>query len=150
MLPIWRLPALVTEDGNMTRLELSKDIAKAVRETYNAKYGSIFLETLIRTLAKYASAYAISGLTAQSSDNELAGMLAGLAAKVTFDATECADIRMERYLPAKAWIGVLNLPPDTHTVTINYYSGSSRIKSGLKTIRADIGRLDLVEGVCLQ
>jgi hypothetical protein len=141
---------LVTENGEKINLELLEDIGLAVQETYNARYSSVFIKTLIRVIVKYASVYVIAAATAESSDNEFAGTLAALAAKVTFDATERADIRMERYLPAKAWIGALNLEPGAHTLTINYYSGSNKIGSEEKTVQAETGRLNLLEGVCLK
>lgn len=141
---------LVTGGGERINLELLEDIAKAVEETYNAKYNTVFLKTLIRVIVKYASVYVIAEAAAQSSESELAGSLAALAAKVTFDATESADIRMERYLPAKAWIGAVDLEPGAHTITINYYSGSKKIASEERTIQAETGRLNLLEGICLK
>jgi hypothetical protein len=140
---------LVTGKGESIKLELLEDIGKAVQETYNAKYSSVFIKTLIRVIVKYASVYAIAA-AAESNGNESAGTLAAILAKVTFDATERADIRMERYLPAKAWIGAVNLEPGAHTVTINYYSGSNKIKSEEKTVQAEAGRLNLLEGICLK
>ena len=141
---------LVTADGKKIELELLEDMGKAVQETYNAKYNTVFLKTLIRVVVKYASVYVIAEATAQSSENEFAGTLAAMAAKITFDATESADIRMERYLPAKAWIGAVNLEPGAHTITINYYSGSRKIGSEERTIQAETGRLNLLEGICLK
>ncbi|MDR2343338.1 MAG: hypothetical protein LBD86_02255 [Spirochaetaceae bacterium] len=144
---------LVTEDGRSIGFELLEDMAKAMEETYNAKYNSVFLKTLLRTVIKYASVYVITEAAAQSSDNEFGGslaVLAALAAKNAFDATERADIRMERYLPAKAWVGAVNLEPGEHTVTVNYYAGADKIMSEKKTIMAETGRLNLLEGVCLR
>ncbi|MDR2444314.1 MAG: hypothetical protein LBD44_00045 [Spirochaetaceae bacterium] len=141
---------LVTEAGKKIELELLEDMGKAVQETFNAKYNTIFLKTLIRVIVKYTSVYAISKAAAESSGNETAGTFAALAAKLTFDATERADIRMERYLPAKAWIGAVNLEPGTHTITINYYSGPKKIGSEERTIQAETGRLNLLEGICLR
>jgi hypothetical protein len=141
---------IVTGDGKEATLNLLEDIGKAVEETYKAKYNSVFLKTLIRTVVKYAAVYVIAESAAQSSGSESAGNLAALAAKITFDATERADIRMERYLPAKAWIGAVNLDPGQNTVTINYYSGTKKIHTEQKTIQAEAGRLNLVEGICLK
>ncbi|MDR2796246.1 MAG: hypothetical protein LBB47_06010 [Spirochaetaceae bacterium] len=136
--------------GEKIRLELLEDIGTAVQETYNAKYNSVFLKTLIRTIIKYTSVYAIAEAAAQSSGSESVGTLTALAAKITFDATERADIRMERYLPAKAWIGAVNLEPGTHNITIHYYAGATEIKSEERTIQAEKGRLNLLEGICLK
>jgi hypothetical protein len=157
-----RLPALTPRADTVTsirvevgggaefELELLEDIGRAVEETYNAKYSSVFLKTLIRTIVKYAAVYAAAEAAAQSSESEAVGALTALAAKAAFDASERADIRMERYLPAKAWIGAVNLEPGEYAVTISYYSDGRKIYTEEKTLRAAAGRLNLVEGICLK
>jgi hypothetical protein len=139
----------VVIDGEEIKLELLEDIGRAVEKTYNAKYNTVFLKTLIRTIVKYASVYALAEAAAENG-GETAGALTAFAAKITFDATERADIRMERYLPAKAWIGALNLEPGAYTVTVNYYAGAKKTGSETKTINASLGRLNLLEGICLK
>jgi hypothetical protein len=141
---------IIDDDGKIIKLELLEDIGKAVQETYKAKYDTLFLKTLIRSIVKYASVYVLAEAAARGSGSESAGTLTALAAKLTFDATERADIRMERYLPAKAWIGAVNLDPGTYTVRINYYSGAKKIASEEKNINAAVGKLNLLEGVCLK
>ncbi|MDR2803886.1 MAG: hypothetical protein LBB22_06320 [Treponema sp.] len=141
---------VITNKGQKINLELLEDIGKAVQETYNAKYNSVFLKTLIRTTVKYMSVYAIAEASAQSSGRESVGTLTALAAKIAFDASERADIRMERYLPAKAWIGAVNLAPGSYAITINYYSGEKKIYSEEKSIQAEVKRLNLLEGICLK
>ncbi|MDR2659163.1 MAG: hypothetical protein LBC27_04150 [Spirochaetaceae bacterium] len=141
---------MTMDGGEIVNLELLEDIGKAVQETYKAKYNTVFLKTLIRTIVKYASVYVLAESAAQASGIESAGTLTAFVAKTTFDATESADIRMERYLPAKAWIGALNLNPGEHTITIDYYSGTKKIYSEDKKIEAAVERLNLVEGVCLK
>jgi hypothetical protein len=141
---------IIGDSGETIKLELLEDIGKAVQETYKAKYNTVFLKTLIRTIVKYASVYVLAEAAAQSSKSNAAGALTAFAAKTTFDATERADTRMERYLPAKAWIGAVNLEPGTHTIKINYYSGARKIAGEEKTINAVAGKLNLLEGVCLK
>jgi hypothetical protein len=138
------------DDGVEFELELLEDIGMAVQETYNAKYNNVFLKTLIRTITKYTTVYIAAEVTSQASDNEALGALTALTAKVAFDASEQADIRMERYLPAKAWIGAVNLDPGEYNVTINYYSNKKKIYTEKKTLRAAVGQLNLLEGVCLK
>jgi hypothetical protein len=108
------------------------------------------MKTLIRTIVKYAAVYVAAEAAAQSSGYESAGTLTALTAKLAFDATERADIRMERYLPAKAWVGAVNLEPGEYNITLSYYSNTNRIYTEKRTVRAAAGRLNLVEGVCLK
>jgi hypothetical protein len=157
-----RLPALAPRADTVTlirveagggtefELELLEDIGMAVRETYNARYNSVLVKTLIRTIVKYTTVYVAAEAAAQSSESEAVGALTALAAKAAFDASERADIRMERYLPAKAWIGAVNLEPGDYAVTISYYSDGKKIYTEEKTLRAAAGRLNLVEGICLK
>jgi hypothetical protein len=157
-----RLPALsprsdtvtsirvAVDGGGEFEMELLEDIAMAVRETYRARYNSVLIKTLIRTIVKYAAVYVTAEAAAQSSGYESVGTLTALAAKLTFDATERADIRMERYLPAKAWIGAVNLEPGEYNVTVSYYSDTNLIYTERRTVQAAAGRLNLVEVVCLK
>jgi hypothetical protein len=138
------------DDGTEFELALLEDIGMAVRETYNAKYNNVLLKTLIRTIVKYVGVYVAAEAAAQASDSEAVGALTALAAKVAFDASERADIRMERYLPAKAWIGAINLEPGEYNVAISYYAHGKKIYTEKKTFQAAVGRLNLMEGVCLK
>ncbi|MDR1363606.1 MAG: hypothetical protein LBJ35_06115 [Spirochaetaceae bacterium] len=141
---------MTIDGGGRVKLDLLEDVGKAVQETYKMKYNSVLLKTLIRLVVKYASVYVLAEAAAQGSGSESAGTLTALAAKVAFDATERADTRMERYLPAKAWIGAVNIEPGSHTIKINYYSEAKLIASEEKVINAAEGRLNLVEGICLK
>lgn len=141
---------LAIEGGAKVRLELLEDIGLAVQETYKARYGAVLTKTVIRTAVKYASVYALAEAAARSSGNRSAGALTALAAKVAFDASERADTRMARYLPAKAWIGAVNLPPGRYNVTIGYYSGARLIASETRALNAERGKLNLIEGICLK
>jgi hypothetical protein len=141
---------LAVEGREPVRLELLEDIGLAIRETYNARYGAVLMKTVIRTAVKYASVYALAEAAARSSGSRNAGALTALAAKVAFDASERADTRMSRYLPAKAWVGAVNLPPGRYTAAIAYYSGGKRIASETRVLSAERGKLNLIEGVCLK
>lgn len=141
---------MIIDDDKPLKLELLEDVGKAVAETYKAKFNAVFLKTLVRSAVKYASVFVMADAAARGSDSEAVGTLTAFAAKAAFDATERADIRMERYLPAKAWIGAANMEPGEHTIRINYYSGSKRIESEEKIINTAAGRLNLLEGICLK
>jgi len=133
--PIFKLPVLVSRNNRVDRvevvvndksfdLEVLEDMGAVIIDTFNARFSNIFLKTYIRTLAKY-TLLDVANRQAKKDASAMAQLAidAGtVAAKVAFDATEKADIRMSRYLPNKAYIGNINLAPGTYTVTINYYS----------------------------
>ncbi|MDR2842586.1 MAG: hypothetical protein LBV52_05240 [Spirochaetaceae bacterium] len=134
----------------MVELDLLEDIGKAITDTFNARQSVIMLKTVIRTIVKYASVYVLAEAGAQAADSEAVGMLTALAAKTAFDASERADVRMERYLPAKAWVGYVDLPPDNYTVKTTYFSGSSKASVNVKSIQVYKGELNILEDVCLK
>lgn len=141
---------IIINEKQSISLNVLEDMGKVVVETYNAKLSSVMLKTVIRTVVKYASVYVLAAAAEQASGSDGVGTLTALAAKITFDASERADTRMERYLPAKAWTGGVNLDPGSYNVVINYFSGKKKIAVEKKTIDAATGKLNLLEGVCLK
>lgn len=134
----FKLPVLIRRPSMITRievivngterfnLELLEDISAVIEETFKARYSNILLKTYIRTILKYTAA-GVATAVAYENQDELTGLLVALAARITVGASERADIRMSRYLPAKAHIGGINLDPGTYSVIINYYSGNTII-----------------------
>jgi hypothetical protein len=142
------------QGGGSLDLDLLEDIGAALTDTFNGRLSSVYLKTFTRVLAKYI----VADVSAQAAMKEatekgrpaiavtMAGNAVALAAKKALDATEAADTRSARYLPAKAYIGAVNLDPGTYTVTVNFAGGSSVIK----TIDVKAGAISLLEAVCLK
>jgi len=152
--PITRIEVEVLGDGvsktEKFNLELLENMGEVMKETYNARFSNMYFKTYIRTLVKYATAD-IAATKAGEYGSSLAAYGSALAAKVTIDATEGADIRMSRYFPDKAYIGGINLDPGTYPVTVTYYSGNrivARDDPVYVTIRAN--QLNLIEAFCLK
>ena len=117
----------VTVNSNKFNLELLEDMSAVVNETFANHYANIAIKTYIRTILKYA-AVAVAASEAEKIEQSGFLILTGvIAAKIAFEATERADIRMSRYFPGKAHVGGIILDPGTYNVTVNFYSGNAVI-----------------------
>ena len=161
-----KLPVLIPRQNRIQRveilignerfnLELIENISAVIEDTYNARFTNVFLKTYIRTLSKYIAQDLVSNAVDKKTKDESTGtqllaLFGKVAAKVAVDATERADVRMARYLPDKAYIGNINLPPGIYDITINYY-GSGRILHTEKKQNINVlaGALNLIQSVCL-
>ena len=141
---------IAIEGGGKFSLELLEDMGAVIEETYNARFGNLFLKTYIRTLLKYA-AIDIAAAKVGEQGGDLAALLSAIAGKEAADATESADIRMSRYFPDKAYIGGINLDPGTYTIVVNYYSrGSIIAREEYRDVRVRANALNLIETVNLK
>jgi hypothetical protein len=142
------------QGGASFDLELLEDIGEVLTDTFNGHQSSVYLKTFTRVLAKYIVAdIAANEAVKAARDKGMpdavalnAGRGVAVAAKKGLDATEAADTRSARYLPAKAYIGAANLDPGTYTVTVNYSGGAS----STHTVEIKAGAVSLVEAVCLK
>jgi hypothetical protein len=142
------------QGGDDFDLELLEDIGAVLTDTFNGHQSSIYLKTFSRVLAKYIVADGTIEEAAKKARDEgqseavitLGGRATALAAKKAVDASEAADTRSARYLPAKAYVGAVNLAPGSYTITINYAGGASLTK----TVDIKAGAVSLVEAVCLK
>jgi hypothetical protein len=123
-------------------------------ETFKAKYSLTFMKTLARTAAK-ALASAASAQVVRELDEQkdsLAGLMVGLAGRITADVSEQADIRMSRYFPAYAYVGGINISPGRYSLSIHYYNKNNHILESFRKEAVDvrINSLNLAEAVCLK
>jgi hypothetical protein len=142
------------QGGASFDLELLEDIGEVLTDTFNGHQSSVYLKTFTRVLAKYIVAdIAANEAVKAARDKGMpdavalnAGRGVAVAATKGLDATEAADTRSARYLPAKAYSGAANLDPGTYTVTVNYSGGAS----STHTVEIKAGAVSLVEAVCLK
>jgi hypothetical protein len=135
-------------------LDLLEDIGAVLTDTFNGHQSSVYLKTFARVLAKYivADVAAIKAVEEARKKNTpeplaiAAGRGVAAAAKKMVDASEAADTRSARYLPAKAYIGAIDLDPGTYTLSINYNGG----ETVTKTVQIKAGEISLVEAACLK
>ncbi|MDR2658577.1 MAG: hypothetical protein LBC27_01115 [Spirochaetaceae bacterium] len=142
------------EGADPFNLDLLEDLGEVLRDTFNGHQSSIYLKTFTRVLAKYVAAYIAADAAVEEARNknmpEMAVIAAArgpvLAAKKAIEASEAADTRSARYLPAKAYIGAIDLDPGTYTLSINYDGG----ETVTKTVEIIAGEISLVEAACLK
>jgi hypothetical protein len=140
--------------GASFNLELLEDIGAVLTDTFNGHQSSIYLKTFTRVLAKYivadvAANEAVKAAKGKGMPDPVAnasGRGIAATAKKGLDASEAADTRSARYLPAKAYIGAVNLDPGSYTITVNYEGGSSSTHN----VEVRPGAISLVEAVCLK
>ena len=157
--PQFRLPVLVDRPNRIDRieivigderinLELLENMGAVVRDTFQARYATIFLKTYLRTMAKYTALQIMSNeIESRTANSNLvtktAARVGFIAAIAAFEATESADIRMSRFLPNRAYIGSIILEPGTYDVTVNYYSGRNLVQTKTnEAIEVRAGRLN--------
>ena len=137
-------------DGNRFELELLEDMGAVIEETFNARFGNMFLKTYVRVLLKYAAAD-IAATELENRHHPITAFMSALTARLGIAATEAADIRMSRFLPNKAYIGGINLEPGTYSVIINYYNGPRLIAGDeQRDIIVRANQLNLIQGVSLR
>jgi hypothetical protein len=141
----------IEADGQTFDLELIEDIGRVMTETYNLKLPSIRAKTYIRALTKYVVVEIAAQVAYKQGLPELAVVAAAAAAKKGVDATERADIRSARYLPAKAFVGGINLAPGTYTVTVTHYAGDAEVATfTYENVNVEANTVNLMETVCLE
>jgi hypothetical protein len=140
----------VIADDDTFYLELLEDMGAVMEETFRARYNNIFLKTYIRTIIKYTAADIAATEIGKKSGEAAAGVSA-VAAKLTIDRSERADIRMSRYLPDKAYVGGINLEPGIHNVKVNFYQGGSILASAeYNDVALNEKGLNLIEAISLK
>jgi hypothetical protein len=140
--------------GSSFELEPLEDLGAILKDTFNGHQSSVYQKTYARVLAKYTAADISATKAVQAAKEngtspgmaEVAGLVIALAAKKGLDATEAADTRSARYLPAKAYIGAVNLAPGVYTITVDYNGGTV----STYTVEIKPGAISLVETVCLK
>jgi hypothetical protein len=141
---------VVIDGNNKFNLELLENISAVVEETFAIRYANIVTKIYIRTLLKYLTVD-IAALEIERRQDGLAALAFALAAKVAFEATESADIRMSHYLPGKAYIGGIILEPGTYNVTVNFYSRNTIIsKTEHNNFIVRESGLNLIDAVSLK
>jgi uncharacterized protein len=106
-------------------LALLESIENAAIETYKVKEPIIYVKTIVRTVVKgivaqAAKRQAQQKLESQGSLGIIGGLLGGVALDIGIAASEQADLRCARYLPARASVGEFEVEPGMHEVSVEY------------------------------
>lgn len=70
--------------------------------------------------------------------------------RIARDVTESADVRSAHFLPSEAWVGYVDLPEGTYTITTEFLNASNQVlhRSPGKTVQVQAGALHVAEAFC--
>jgi hypothetical protein len=112
--------------GLATPLDKIEDFRAVATENHRRQLPLITARTLLRSQLKAAAAFAateaVKNTQHRGSDRDLAQLGMILAGLVFVGGTEKADLRCWAFLPGRADVAILKLPPGNHRVHIDYLS----------------------------
>ncbi len=125
---------IVEEGGGVAQtheLDKVEDFRVVATENHRRQLPNIYAKTLLRSQLKAAAAFAateaVKRTASRGSDRGLAqlGMIA--AGLIFVGGTEKADLRCWTFLPGRADVAFIKLPPGIHRVRIQYLSRSGGV-----------------------
>ena len=115
----------VINDADEVGLHLIEEMDLVATDVYRAKEPIIYSRALLRSFLKAGGTNLLSkGIAKQ---NEDLGAFAEVIGQIYRDASEKADLRGWQTLPGQAWMNVMQLPPGSHSVRIEYLSSYGRV-----------------------
>ena len=134
---------LTVDDGQAAPVAPITNIDLMARRALKDDMPGIMLRGAIRSATKAATQYALMHQSQQKNSGLLA--LAGLAVMAAGVATESADERTWRTLPAEIGIARVRLPPGNHTIALQTPQGMRKIQVNLSGRYTVVG-LRMVRG----
>lgn len=130
--------------------QLLENLGKVAEKTFQTKKGITFFKTVTRAVVKGLASGAIGKKLSKEAGGGFLGGLAQLATNVAFDATENADLRNWRTIPAYSFVAEYELEPGFYDIKIKYLddSGSLRYEKNISKYRINRG-LNLIESFYL-
>lgn len=124
----------VINDTLTVALPLLEEMDRVAREIYRVKEPIIYARAFARSFVKAAGVNAASN--ALEKEHEGLGFLANIFGKIGQEVSEKADLRSWQTMPGKAYVNVVQLPPGTHKVVMEYRGRDGRLLyTGEKQIR---------------
>jgi len=113
--------------------------------------GRSILRTVAKGVLKESGKQAAKDSMNTTPEGAVAGFLLGIAMDVAVDATENADLRISQYFPAYAHVLDMEIPPGSHSVTVEYYEDDRLIYRDSKgVLDLQPGELNFVESFALE
>ena len=141
------------DSGERLGLEIIEKMDAVAAETFKQKEAAIYLKTFARATAKGAASAAFGEAAQYANDGASALLFSALSLGSQLYAafSEQADLRISRYFPATAWVGGITVEPGEYSFTVEYCSSAGQVlySERFENTRADEGRLNLAESVCL-
>jgi uncharacterized protein len=140
------------DDGEPSAILPIESLEKAAVATYTVKKPLLYLKTITRTIAKGLGAERAKREVEKSVENPLLELLAKIATDVAIDASEAADLRVSRYMPALALVGEIALPMGIHRVQIEYRdtAGNVLYRDTHDSVDVSDRNVNLLESIYLQ
>ncbi len=98
--------------------ELAENVTAIAGKTLEDRMTLVYLKSGGRALLKFLAAEKVKADMSKDSDNKLRNFLGSLAVDLAVGATERADLRTWRTLPAEFQITRMHLPPGEYTVRV--------------------------------
>ncbi len=120
---------------------LMENIGSIAVKNLNNRTGRIKAKAIARATTKYLATKAVSK-QAKKREGRLVGLLVQVAGNVASAATEQADIRHWRLLPAEIRVGKIAVPPGTYEGRINFLNASGSIiaSRGIERFTVESGK----------
>ncbi len=115
----YRITALSDADTVESSTELAEDITAIASKSLKDRLGLIYLKSGGRALLKFIAAEKAKSKIKDVSENKVGSFLGSLAVDVVVGATEQADVRTWRTLPAEIQLARFELPPGNYTMNVN-------------------------------
>lgn len=127
------------------KMELLENMANVARKTFEAKKSVVFFKTIIRALAKGFGANALADKLKKGS-NELIGDIISLLTNAAVDATEHADLRSWKTLPAYCLVSEIQLSEGNYNIRLEHVDFNDTIIKTVEKENLYIGKsLNIVE-----
>jgi hypothetical protein len=129
--------AVISQDNTQSaRTEVAENINAIAEKALEDRLGLIYLKSGGRALAKFLAAEKAKKDIKEGSDSKVKNFFASLAIDLVVGATEQADTRTWRTLPAEIQLARLSLPAGRHMLSVDSSDGGYT----LKRVEVDVKR----------
>ena len=142
-------------EGNITRenLEIIESMENIIIDTFQQKQETIYLKTLVRAMAKFATSSILveaSKNSGEAKDDSSSNLIA-LFGNIFTELSEQADIRSTRYFPSYVWVGGLNVDKGLYDINITAYDAYGKIvfEQNTADVLVDENNINILEAICL-
>jgi uncharacterized protein len=124
------------------RTHLAENITAIASQSLDDRLALVYLKSGGRAVLKFLAAEKAKEKIREKNENALVNILSSLAIDLAVGATESADVRSWRTLPAQVQLSRIELPPGPYVVSITSSDGGFKIASLPATVRP--GRVTFV------
>jgi hypothetical protein len=127
--------------------EVAEDVTAIAARTLEDRLSLIYLKSGGRALLKFLASEKAKADISKNSDSKLRNFLGSLAVDLTVAATEQADVRTWRTLPAEFQIARLDIAPGDYTVRVSSNDGKYVLPGEQVSVRAGKSTFLIVDDV---